>query len=526
MLGAIHPKPDSSCTFTAILGAAKRYGFEPPPVTPEEQNSQETYFRKWYKERFTPIVPDELLTYQEYLLGLNVTRERIKEMVDSLLTAEDRAMDWELLSKIKSHQKQEFYPKLNLPRWINARSDVAKMIFGPLFKIIINKVNEAIGLIKYMPQHERGKYMKSKYRRDYPTWVADATSYEAHFIKWRMMVEVDFYEYMMSEISVRPELAQLRELLCGVNKCDMRDICTAMVVAVRMSGETNTSLGNTLWTLFILDYHAEMTQSKCVRDAEGDDNVSQWEPPWAAPTLEDYKKYGWLMKLEKYDCISKAPFCSLLFDYDSDEVYLDPFKTLMRFGWMPRQYNGAGDVFRRAYLRVKAISLYVSAPNSPITSVLARMIIRNTLEVKEKDMRRVASKFDWWEKFKEKINLSRPSSHEGISQTTRETFFETYNITPEEQLNIERKIIRNGIRPFSWPYDIPPPHGGYWQRFVGNDIEDAVHIDYGKRDKWAIMLAQRLAENDNPLLPKFERWYRAHHVKEGSRTLIFPKSGQ
>lgn len=138
---------------------------------------------------------------------------------------------------------------------------------------------------------------------------------------------------------------------------------------------------------------------------------------------------GFNIKIELHEELSKASFCSMVFDEHELIVVPEPMKKIMNLGWGPLRYLKASEQGRRALLKGKAMSLLAEARGVPILQTLAVRVIELCGNVKE----RVDG--NWWEVARLSGSSIQPLS---IRSATREVMADTHGFSIPEQLELER----------------------------------------------------------------------------------------
>jgi hypothetical protein len=296
--------------------------------------------------------------------------------------------------EISMFMKDEQYLDFKYPRMINARSDEAKCYFGPWVAAAEKVLFDLPEFIKKIPQSERAEYISSKLSQYKLIYASDFTTYEASFVKEIMRAcELQFFEYMLKNISGSVEfLKNFGNALTGWNKCVGKWV-TLFIEATRMSGEMNTSSGNGFTTLMLFLFVAFKSGVSMDGLFEGDDALVGATGP-----LEEslFRELGFVIKLQRFDKLSDASFCGMVFDPADNVVVADPFKILASFGWTTGRYVLSKTTTKMALLRAKALSLAHQYPRCPVVQALARCALRLTKSV---DVRTVLNSrnMGWWE---------------------------------------------------------------------------------------------------------------------------------
>lgn len=209
------------------------------------------------------------------------------------------------------------------------------------------------------------------------------------------------------------------------------------LVGDRKSGELWTSSGNGFLNLCIMSYLANLHGLTWDGIVEGDDGFFGLYQ--SKITSKDYTALGFTIKLNYETDPNQLSFCGQRFTSDGTFV-VDP-ELLNRVGWCEkRKYFKASKKTKLQLLKAKAMSLYVKAPQCPVTSRLCHTII-SSIRAKEK-----IGIFDLYHKeeyLRYKTNLENleytPPSHSarvdysemfGVSLRTQEIFEQHFQSNP------------------------------------------------------------------------------------------------
>jgi hypothetical protein len=450
------PHPDTSCPFNLKEGVIMRVTKPLPRIRHPMQywTDLRTYTKEWLDSNLKPLPLDYDTTFATWLENVNqpptrkLEYKRIHEEVINPLyklgTTEQRTF------LVSLFMKDENYVDFKAPRGIYARDDVAKVFFGPWFKAIESELYHNPSFIKHVPVAERGEYIIDMLHRDGAKYIqTDYSSFECHFTPERMEnCEFMLYEYMLSNLPFGDVVIEtMRTVLQGVNFVKNRNF-SMQLLAHRMSGEMNTSLGNGFFNLMQMNYFCRKLKVPCIGVVEGDDGLFMFSD--IAPKTQDYTDVGCLVKLEAFDELSKASFCGLLFDVEAKQLITDPRKVLASFGWTSKKYCRANEKTKKMLLRAKSLSLLVQYPCCPIITQLALKGLELTAGV---DIRRLlqSRNLDMWQRERlqecyDTFNKNKKSIPEyltkfkPISIYTRLLVEELYGFSIVEQELIECKI--------------------------------------------------------------------------------------
>lgn len=353
------------------------------------------FARRKVEQWFDPLEPGD----QDYVSEGLVPREAVEGWLEStsytqsrkeelLATYDKICVDFTKVNKkCKSFVKEESYPNYKFFRQINSRSDESKVLTGPMFQRMADRmmhfeVNGYMPFIKFIPHKDRPAYIMRVLRPEgRVAYTSDFTSFEALFVKEIMEIEIIAYKYLISRM---PETFQtfmgriFDETLAGRNVCEMRQFIMS-VMATRMSGEMCTSLGNGFANLVIHYFvFEELLGAQDFRIVvEGDDALMTCSNVIEDPTPY-YNELGLIVKLEQHQNINTASFCGCVFDTDDMVNVTDPRDVLLNFGWASAKYIGCRKSKMMSLLRAKSLSYLHQYPGCPVIQSLALYGLRVT----------------------------------------------------------------------------------------------------------------------------------------------------
>lgn len=471
--GCAPPKPDLSHTKTAIRGSVRRFVTRPLPMDGRQRKRLKRFIKKLLRKELVPLSPDTDFSVKTWLSKTNypkARRDELQKVADEMISPHDKEF-----TVVKSFIKEETYPEYKDARAINSRSDEFKVIAGPYFKAIEEKLYELHWFIKKVPVPERAKYIKDKLWSPNAKYVAsDYTSFEAHFTKEVMQtIEFQLYKYMMkncpNDIFTHVVLAALE----GVNHIKFKDFIVN-VEAIRMSGEMCTSAGNGFSNLMLMLY--ALKANGCTEIAgvvEGDDALFSFkgEPP----TTEFFANLGFNIKLENHTELNRASFCGLIFDTEDLVNVTDIRQVLLNFGWTTRAYVVANKATRMMLLRAKGFSLAYEYSGCPVLGALARYALRVTRTFSKQKLERYVKESRNINEYEREtllnaINLYPSVANAPVPIKTRQLVEDMYGVTKDEQIKIEQYLDSlKTLQPLRLPviYDhMPEVSKHYYHHYV------------------------------------------------------------
>lgn len=459
---AVQFKPDLKNPHNIAVGIMKRIAARLPPAMRSLLLEIET-FTQMFCDEMVPIAT-ELVQTKDWIENRPWSRGRKNEFFklyerqqQGLLTQEEKSRFAEILGFIKD----EFYEEVNkFPRGIFSRSDLFKLMSGPIFSTIEKIVFNLKYFIKKVPVADRAKFISELFEGITEVVSTDFTSFESSFTEL-IMASIEFILYKHVMKNFPEELEIIMKVLGGPNLCNFDNIF-AIIAARRMSGEMCTSLGNGFSNLMITLFSYEksgINWREVIAVVEGDDgNHGSIHGPCSS---EWYAKLGFNIKFDVNEKVNHASFCGLVFDEETKTNIANPIRHILRFGWTSSYYKQVGQRTMCKLIRAKALSFAYQYPRCPILAPLAHKYLRLTRKFA---MRRddnillngagTGSAYNFnenlpsWDGYNDEQNIdfSPPSDY------TREIMFQHHKITLDHQISIEREILEiNDLGPLRLP---------------------------------------------------------------------------
>jgi len=478
--GACLPHPDLDDLWTAVAGVRKRAAFAPPVPKKQLLMRLRSFVKKWIADNLVPLHADTDITFETWLAKCPYPEWRKKE-----LRAKWEACDNPFLKtyfRVSSFIKDESYVSYKHARGINSRSDEFKCLVGPIFKAIEAVVYEDPHFIKHVPVCDRPKYILDMlYRENGKYYATDYTAFESLFTKEIMeCVEFELYDYMTKALPAHNWFMKIcHTVLAGRNDCRFKDF-KVKLNATRMSGEMCTSLGNGFSNLMFMLFMCHEKGVDVDGVVEGDDGLFRIDGE--APTEEDFKQLGLVLKMEQHDSLATASFCGIIFDEVDQKNITDPRVVLASFGWTTRQYARAKSARLRELLRCKSLSLAYQYPGCPIISALADYGLRVTAGVDitrvfEKDRGAYAN--EWYRnRLKQAVSQFRNVPRAPVGIRTRLLMERMYGVPEFMQRSIEQYLdTLTVVQPLQHPLletIMATEWKHYWDNYVTVDCGDNI----------------------------------------------------
>lgn len=481
--GVCRPHPDTQDPLTQALGVAYRMGrIIPLPEDIQFDKKFGDFVEEWLEANLRPLRPDTDVSFETWVKEINHPDHRKQQLRDEHERLVDRLEEGKgefgqsrlVHFGVNMFAKDEFYDDTKHARMIWARSDMAKITFGPYIHAIEKEIYDNPAFIKHVEVRERGKYIMNRLYQDGSVYIAtDYSSWEAHFRRMLMKAcEMKLYSWALQYVQGGKEVVDLIERVTTQrNYCSGRFVSVSLE-ACRMSGEMQTSLGNGFTNYMLMAYLCKSMGVEPVGVVEGDDGLFRF-PSNNYPSSEMFTKLGCDVKLEVHKELNTASFCGLIFDNVDQQVIANPLKIVASMGWGNAKYAYARSTKKKALLRCKALSAVYQYPACPIVTALGLYILRCTRSI---DIRRIVQFQSWWEfeilSKALKVPLSEISRDIGIG--TRILFSEQYGISIELQHLIEARFNeKTHLEPLEVP-ELLSLFPETWKRFADYYVVDKI----------------------------------------------------
>lgn len=319
---------------------------------------------------------------QEWFLE-NTNYEKFRKDELRHCYAESSDFEWLVSGTVnKCHLKDECYTECKLARDIFSRTDVFKMIFGPLTKMIEKHVYAMDEFVKHIPFINRATHVSEHLGGDWEfKFSNDFSAFESLFSKDLMRAcECKLYVTQLGP-QFKGLISIINNVLTGKNVLKFRTF-TGSLNARRMSGEMCTSLGNGFTNLmvnwFILHksgYSINDIFSKTMCVVEGDDSLCVSNK---SVDMKIYEGLGLRAKVQYHDEIGDASFCGMLFDAEDGTIVADVNKQIVGMSWTSMKYAGSKQQKLHTLLRSKAMCLAYQYRGCPMLDVYCHKILQLT----------------------------------------------------------------------------------------------------------------------------------------------------
>ncbi len=517
--GAAAPHVNPGDSLTSALGSIYRIGRKlPKPKYHLHKRKFRRFVKRWLERHVKPIEIDADVSVRTWLESTTYSRKRkedlwkkfesldlgdtqinwmkiqtmldlYQEMHDKCKNRPDEYLKWIKIKKnresnpvalmnlflLKCFIKDEGYPEPKMARGIYSRSDFAKVILGPYIALASAQIMKTRPeFIKYVPVHLRPKYIRDRMRffsNQYRS--TDYTSFEAHFTAEMMEdCEMLLFEHVFKNLHGYEQLIRLIRWM----KFELPNICifkyfTLMIRGKRMSGEMDTSLSNGFSNLMFLYYICHVhgiKEDSVLVVVEGDDALCV-----IFGTIPDqfYADFGLCVKIEKFDELSEASFCGLVFDEDDVVIIPDIIQTLTELGWTTQKYARCKKSTLKMILRAKALSMLHEYRACPILTHVGYQLCKLTSGIYLK----TDFILDYFNQYEapgviEARDTVDPKILQEIGIKTRNLVEKLKGITVADQIQIEKDALNIKIdQPFrsaTLAKYITTPLSEHYQKFV------------------------------------------------------------
>jgi len=325
------------------------------------------------------------------------------------------------------------YPEPKHSRGIFSRHDQFKIVVGPVFKLIEHSLFDGETtkkfFIKKVPAEKRAAFVWERLSgKGSETMATDYTAFESHFVEELMdACEFQLYDYMVQNLNC-PDFKNFVGVIKGMNRIEFKNFAIKLN-ATRMSGEMNTSLGNSFANLMVFLYLQRNNKNvDCL--VEGDDCLGVFDG--TCPTSKDYSDLGLTVKIERPSSINTASFCGQVFSSDLTTL-VDPHKFILKFNWSPALYVDASDKTLRELAHAKSMSALHSYPACPVVTAYAKYVFRTSGKYWKIDN----SKSNWEKVRLEKLLREFQFEDKSITQESRFIVEELWGFTISQQIFLE-----------------------------------------------------------------------------------------
>lgn len=478
--GVVPPSSDVNDPAALLYGSSKRAFVRLPEPDPKLLSELRLFTRKWLIENMKPIfeipdldgylnsihVPqykkDDIRRGHEFYMAHHEILDAVARWHNGTSVSDWVPSSWKWIDKvcpfsasemrlyrkfveIVEFAKTEYYPAIKPTRGINASQGGVKSRVGPYFHRIEEELFKKHWFIKKVEVYNKIDAVLKLHKPNYSVQSSDFSSFEGSFTRIvQLNLEYELYDYMFpKDENFRIWNRTLISPRLITNKCFdlVTDPC-------RMSGETNTSLGNGFSNLMIMLYSLEKFGNVDINGlVEGDDGLFTFSGPGVDSKF--FEKLGFKVKLLN-TAINTASFCGMVFDLNNKVIMSDPFYCLASSGF---SFSAVGSSKKNLnnLTCARGLSIMYQYSGCPVLAAWGLRMYKTGLEYSghsDESMRSkllkyysTSQKIDQWERDKMLRALSGREQLP-IAAGTRVLFSQLYGISPEMQEFLERDMTR------------------------------------------------------------------------------------
>lgn len=232
--------------------------------------------------------------------------------------------------------------------------------------------------IKYVPVHERSRFIEALRVHGERFIGTDYSSFEALQTPAIMRATLrPVYRWLTSQNpALRAVVDTMLDVMTGVNFVDLPWFSYA-VAGCRMSGEMDTSLGNGLTNLLMVNFIAHSLGCTMTGFVEGDDGI--FAVRGRVPDVACFFANGLKVKMEESLDPAVLSFCGNVYDPTVMTNVTDPLRQLVKFPWFNDPTCTRISAARSASTaRMKAMSLMAEYRRCPVVHAYAARVLELT----------------------------------------------------------------------------------------------------------------------------------------------------
>lgn len=283
-----------------------------------------------------------------------------------------------MMRLITNFIKFESYPEVKLPRAINARSNLAKILLGMIIKTLEDYIYPRASChVKHMSFDERARMLWERHAHLRHHFASDYSSFEASIRDHLVHIELECIRRYFGK-----SVATFVWHTCYDGSTVENRYWTMTMASRRASGDMQTAFGNWLINLTVQTYLLYRQGFAIGVDAalsvEGDDTLASTVRPIGL-TSKDYEDLGLIAKMETAHDMSQLSFCGVVVTGSAlgPQAITDPLKILSQIGWSDSKYLNSSERVKNRLLVSKALSYGYQTPQCPVVRPLVDLILRS-----------------------------------------------------------------------------------------------------------------------------------------------------
>lgn len=426
-----------------IASAMHRYGADMPTTSPLDAEFEA--FAKCVIHTLPKLTKDDLIPFEQWVSKYPKKRQEYLRKIHASIEKTDASF-----ATSASFLKAEQYAEPKIPRSINAPSDEAKVILGPLQESIDKK------MFKSRPDvFVKGSDPLTWPDRlenilgDLPCVNTDFSSFECHH-RGRFANVIWYWQmHMLRDVHKNKFHKNLIcALIKGKNVCRYRN-STASIVETLMSGVAWTSSANGVLNWLINCYlsakhlmpnaspsELALYSKKFKCQFEGDDGI--FEDVGVPDSL--IAQLSIRLDFQRKRNYTEAHFCSQVIDRQERMLCYDWRKMLMKISCIPIKWKGCKDATEKTLLRGMALSYQYLYARSPVVSAIILKILDLT---RGHDVRKLIAGCSLDQMTLDRMTAAGRAMTRmpEISAGTRSVYEQAFGLSPSEQIRLETEIL-------------------------------------------------------------------------------------
>lgn len=378
--GCVPPKPLTDSDEMVKGGLMYRIGRKRPAVDRKLVNELYRFTNKLVKDlikRGKITIGNPVMSVNEWMDTTTYSykqKEKMRKLINSIDAWSEINRDKECrLHEIRAFVKEEFYGEYKPDRNILPRNDIAKCIMGPVFKTIDKAINLGSICKSDNPSELRKKFQKiynngqfDKYAvTDYTAWEASQTPELMKAVEWPLYKAILGNEW--------EDFKDIGNILLGKNKIVFRSY-VAFIKGTRMSGEMNTSLGNTWMNYVIMRFVSSKQKINTKSLHVGDDGLICLKQKDHLD-LSLFDRLGLELKIDYKQELWQSDLCKIHYSPNGN-TFRDPAEILVKFGWFAKKFKNSRVKILNELLVSKAICYLFLLRNCPVITSICLNIVK------------------------------------------------------------------------------------------------------------------------------------------------------
>lgn len=276
--------------------------------------------------------------------------------------------------------------------------------------------------------------------------MLDASKFDAHVSKEWLRLCLKIYKSLMP-VKYHRKMQLLWSQTFNNRGFTKRGV-QYLTSGTRMSGDMDTSLGNSIIMYLMLTFYLKRHNIKHSLMVNGDDSlvVINMSDLSKAQDISLFKQLGFNMKFEYTRDIHKAEFCQsrLIFTDYGPTMARNPARIMGRTSWSTQNFSRQRGI---DYIHTLGLCERAASWGVPVASSMATKMIEYTKNGKK------LSLGPWMDEWFQIVNKPWRTGEPIISLETRISFEKAWDMTPAEQIACENSCVVNRVRTRFIPHE-------------------------------------------------------------------------